>query len=187
MIEFSFAFTTSLVILGWVIFRICANRRRGSFSWKWEAVQLLFLINLAVISRMVFHPMETNNGQIMPLVFDAATAWPFRINLIPFVNLFDYETNRSMWLNVIGNAAMFIPTGILTPLLYKHLDSLKKTVLTGFLISLTIEILQLPFAVRASDVDDLILNTAGCLAGYGILCLVRFLKKVCFIHSQQKQ
>ena len=42
---------------------------------------------------------------------------------------------------------------------------------------------QSPF----QDVDSLILNTAGCLAGYGILCLVRFLKKVCFIHSQQKQ
>lgn len=187
MIEFSFVFTTSLVILGWIAFRIFANCRRGCFSWKREAVQLLFLINLVVINRMVFHPMETDNGQIMPLVFDAAAAWPFRINLIPFVNLFDYETTRSMWLNVIGNAAMFIPTGIMTPLLYRHLDSMKKTVLTGFLISLTIEILQLPFAVRASDVDDLILNTVGCLAGYGILRLVRFLKQVCFIHSQQKQ
>ena len=75
--------------------------------------------------------------------------------------------------DIIGNFAMFIPTGIMTPLIYKNINSLKKVVLTGFLISLIIEIIQLPFAVRASDVDDLILNTLGCLLGYGILTLVR--------------
>lgn len=45
--------------------------------------------------------------------------------------------------------------------------------MTGFLLSLSIEIIQLPFAVRASDVDDLILNTLGCMVGYGIYALVR--------------
>jgi len=40
-------------------------------------------------------------------------------------------------------------------------------------LSLLIEILQLPFAVRATDIDDLILNTAGCMAGYGIFYAVR--------------
>ena len=187
MLNIPFYAGSLAVVICWLIFRICAYRKNKSINWKFEAIQLFFLVNLLVIHRVTFHPFSKVDGKVAPLLFETATAWPFRINLIPFVYLFDYETTRSMWLNVIGNAAMFIPTGILTPLLYKHLDSLKKTVLTGFLISLTIEILQLPFAVRASDVDDLILNTAGCLAGYGILRLVRFLKQVCFIHSQQKQ
>ena len=56
------------------------------------------------------------------------------------------------------------------------MDSFKKTALTGFLISLAIEIIQLPFAVRASDIDDLILNTLGVMAGYGIYALVKKLK-----------
>ena len=124
--------------------------------------------------------MATVDGKVQPLIFELATAWPFRINLIPFVNLLDYESKRDLLLNLIGNCAMFIPTGILTPILYKHLDSFKKTVLTGFLISLSIEILQLPFAVRASDVDDLILNTLGVAIGYGLYALVKKLtgKKV---------
>lgn len=176
MIEFSFAFTTSLVIAGWMLFRICVNLKAKSFSLQREALQLLFLINLAVISRMVFHPMATVDGAVQPLVFEAATAFPFRLNLVPFVNLFDYESMRDLLLNIIGNCTMFIPTGILTPILYKHLDSFKKTVLTGFLISLAIEIIQLPFAVRASDIDDLILNTLGVMAGYGIHALVKKLK-----------
>ena len=173
MIEFPFTFTTSLVVTGWVLFRLAVNFRAGAFSLRREALQLLFLINLAVISRMVFHPMATLDGKVQPLIFEAATAWPFRINLIPFINLFDYESQRDMLLNIIGNCAMFIPTGILTPILYKHLDSFKKTVLTGFLISLSIEIIQLPFAVRASDIDDLILNTLGVMAGYGIYALIK--------------
>ena len=73
------------------------------------------------------------------------------------------------------------PTGIVTPLIYQNINTLKKVALTGFLISLTIEIIQLPFAVRASDVDDLILNTAGCLVGYGIYALVRA------IHRKNRQ
>ncbi len=175
MIAFSFAFTTALVIVGWMLFRICVNLKTKSFSLKREALQLLFLVNLAVISRMVFHPMATVDGAVQPLIFEFATAWPFRVNLIPFVNLFDYESRRDLLLNIIGNCTMFIPTGILTPVLYRHLGSFKKTVLTGFLISLSIEIIQLPFAVRASDIDDLILNTLGVAAGYGIYALVKWL------------
>lgn len=177
MIEFSFFFTESLVVLGWLLFRLGAYIKYKTVSWKRETFQLLFLINLMVIDRMVFHPMATANGRILPLVLETAAVWPFRINFLPFIYLFDYESGRDMWLNIIGNFAMFIPTGIMTPLIYKKLDSFKKTVLTGLAISLAIEIIQLPFASRASDIDDLILNTAGCAAGYGILCLIRTVKK----------
>ena len=38
---------------------------------------------------------------------------------------------------------------------------------------LTGELLQLPFFDRATDIDDLILNTAGCAAGYLIYAAVR--------------
>ena len=177
MIEFSCALTTALVVLGWFGFRLGVNLKTRDFSLKREALQLLMLINLAVISRMVFHPMATVDGKIQPLIFEAATAWPFRLNLIPFVNLLDYESKRDLLLNIIGNCAMFIPTGIVVPCLYRRLRSFPKTVLTGFLISLSIEIIQLPFAVRASDVDDLILNTAGVVIGYGIYALVNRRKK----------
>lgn len=164
-----------IVVLGWLLFRLAAYRKSKQISWKREAIQLLFLINLLVIYRMTFHPFEKLDGQVQPLLFEAATAWPFRVNLIPFVNLTDYETRSSMLLNVIGNSAMFIPTGIITPLIYKR--KFLGTILTGFLISLTIELIQLPFAVRCSDVDDLILNTLGCLVGYMVYAFVRYLRK----------
>ena len=46
----------------------------------------------------------------------------------------------------------------------------------GVGFSLCIEILQLPFFDRVTDVDDLILNSIGFLIGYGAYLLVRVQK-----------
>ena len=88
-----------------------------------------------------------------------------------------YDNKRDLLLNVIGNTAMFIPSGIILPLIYKNLNSFWKVVATGTMISLCIEIIQLPFSVRASDVDDLILNTLGVAIGYGIYAAVKHLRR----------
>lgn len=173
MIEISFSAGMFYVMCAWILFRMTVYRKHKEMDWKYEGWQLFFLINLLVIVRFTFYPFSTVNGQVQPLIFDAATAWPFRMNLIPLVNLFDYDSKFDLLLNIIGNFALFIPTGIILPLIYKNINTLKRVVLTGAAISLAIEIIQLPFAVRASDVDDLILNTAGCLAGYGLYALVK--------------
>ena len=177
MIAFSFLAGQITVVIVWFLFRFCAFMKNKKVNWKREALQLLYLINLLVIYRITFHPFAKVDGQVQPLVFDTAKVWPFWLNWEPFVHLLEYPTRKEILINVIGNSALFIPTGIMTPLIYKHLNGFRKTVLTGFLISLTIEIIQLPFAVRCSDVDDLILNTLGCVAGYGILSLVRILRR----------
>ena len=150
--------------------------RQGYINRKREVVLLLMYINLAVIIRFTFFPMARVNGHVQPLIFDPSTAFPFRVNLIPFVHLFDYAHKRDFLLNVIGNAAMFIPSGIVLPIVYKKLNSFRKVTAAGALISLCIEILQLPFSVSASDVDDLILNVLGVAAGYGIYAAVKRLR-----------
>ena len=177
MIGISYCAVMTGITVLWIFVRGMVCLRQKRFSLKRELQLLLVYICVVVVTRFTFFPFGTVDGAVQPLVFEAATAFPFRLNLIPFVNLFDYESKRDLLLNVIGNCAMFIPTGILTPVLYRHLDSFKKTLLTGFLISLAIEIIQLPFAVRASDIDDLILNSAGYLMGYGIHLLVKALRQ----------
>lgn len=173
MIEFSFFVGLITVLCVWLVFRGLANLKSKRLDLKYEVKQLFFLINLLVIYRFTFHPFSKVDGQVQPLIFEWATAWPFRVNLIPIVNLMDYDSKRDLLINLIGNFAMFIPTGVMTPLIYRKIDSFWKVTLTGFLLSLSIEIIQLPFAVRASDVNDLILNTLGCMVGYGIYALVR--------------
>jgi glycopeptide antibiotics resistance protein len=48
--------------------------------------------------------------------------------------------------------------------------------LAGAGFSLIIEIIQLLFYDRVTDIDDLILNTLGFAAGYGIYVLVKTVK-----------
>ena len=178
MIEIPFPLSEIVFAGVWLLVRIAVWVRKKRIDWKREAVLLLMYMNLAVIIRLVFFPMSRVDGHVQPLVFDAATMFPFRVNLVPFVNLCDYDSRRDLLLNVIGNPAMFIPSGIVLPIVYKRLNSFWKVLAAGAGISLCIEILQLPFSVRASDVDDLILNTAGVIVGYGIYALVRKLRTV---------
>ena len=176
MIEISF-FAAEAAFTGiWLLSRLLLWIRQGKINWKREAALLLMYINLAVIIRYVFFPRDLVDGHVQPLVFDPATAWPLRVNLLPLVHLFDYDNLRDMVWNIAGNGVMFVPTGIILPILYKNLDSFWKTLLAGAGISLCIEILQLPFASRASDIDDLILNTAGVVVGYGIYAVAKRIK-----------
>ena len=173
MVEISFLFLEIAFTAIWLMVRVAIWIKQKRIDWKREAVLLLMYINLAVIIRFAFFPMSKVDGHIQPLVFDIATAFPFRVNLLPLVNLFDYDSKRDLLLNVIGNAAMFIPSGIVLPFVYKRLNSFWKVLLAGIGISLCIEIIQLPFSVRATDIDDLILNTIGVIVGYGIVTLIR--------------
>lgn len=167
---------STAVLIGWILCRAIINFIKKHFDWRNEAKQLFMLVNLLVLYRITFHPFAKADGAVQPLIFDAANAFPFRVNLLPLVNILQYDSNGDLILNLVGNTAMFIPTGIILPLFYKWQDRFGRVVATGAVISLTIEIIQLPFAVRASDVDDLILNTAGVVIGYGIYALIRAIR-----------
>jgi glycopeptide antibiotics resistance protein len=71
---------------------------------------------------------------------------------------------------------MFIPLGIVWPIVYKDLDTPLKIIAAGIGFSLLIEIVQLPFYDRVSDIDDLILNSTGYIIGYVIYLLVKKIK-----------
>lgn len=80
-------------------------------------------------------------------------------NLIPFRDML--TGLRSTLQNVL----LFVPLGIFLPLLWKKYRMLKPTLLFGFCMSMTIELLQM-FTYRATDVNDLITNSAGTLLGF---------------------
>ena len=177
MICITCPFLMIAISCAWVLIRTANAVRQKHFSWKRELQLMLVYICIIVVTRFTFFPFSKVNGQVQPLIFDAAQMFPFRINLRPFVYLFDYPTMREALLNLIGNTAMFIPLGIVWPSVFRQLDTHKKVLAAGFGYSLCIEIIQLPFFSRVSDIDDLILNTLGFAMGYGIFLLVKKLRK----------
>lgn len=91
------------------------------------------------------------------------------INWIPFK---DITTNS---LQYILNIILFVPLGLVIPLLWKRFASLQKTFRISFLFSLTIELSQL-FNFRTTDIDDLLMNTLGGVIGF---YLFKFVKHIC--------
>lgn len=88
---------------------------------------------------------------------------------------------RGAFRQFFGNIIMFMPVGILMPLIFKRTKRFFWMLLGGFLFALSIETLQLVLCfagmcLRSFDVDDLILNTFGAMLGY-IVYLIAFHKK----------
>ena len=164
------------ISIAWVIVRFLVNKKENNFRWKRELQLMLVYICIVVVTRFTFFPFSKVDGRVQPLLFDAATMFPPRMNLVPMVNLLNYEIFREMLINVVGNTAMFIPLGIVWPSVFKKLDTHKKVIAAGVGYSLCIEILQLLFYDRVTDVDDLILNSLGYLIGYGLYLLVKTIK-----------
>lgn len=88
------------------------------------------------------------------------------INLVPLIHW-----GISDLFGLIMNIILFIPIGILLPILWKKGSSFNQTVLSGFIFSLLIELSQL-FNWRATDIDDLLMNTFGVMVGYGLYYLL---------------
>jgi len=82
---------------------------------------------------------------------------------------------------IAGNFIMLLPLGIYLPLLYKRLRKLSGffgVLLISFFVSVGIEVLQLATNYRSTDVDDVILNTAGACVGFIIYQLIKLIVNV---------
>jgi len=78
---------------------------------------------------------------------------------------------------IAGNLAMFIPLGILLPLISWELASAKSVAVAAFALSVAIEALQFAGrwlgSPRWTDIDDVLFNVVGALIGYGLIRMVQ--------------
>ena len=81
------------------------------------------------------------------------------LNLIPFCGILADLKNS------ILNIALFLPLGCFLPILWSRFRRPIPVVIFGFGFSVFIELLQM-LTYRATDVNDLITNTAGTLLGF---------------------
>lgn len=163
MIEITYTGLFIFITLAWIVARAICTAKNHKVDWKYEAKLMTVYICLVVIARIVYFPRHLVDGRIVSLYLEFDKIFPLWVNLIPIVHLFDVYDGWVM--NIVGNIAMFIPVGLAWPFCFKKLDTIGKTVLAGAGFTFFIEVTQLPFYSRCSDVDDLILNTTGVLIG----------------------
>ncbi|RUT28034.1 VanZ family protein [Paenibacillus zeisoli] len=93
-------------------------------------------------------------------------------NLIPFKTIKQYALHREhynldTWVkNLFGNIILFIPLGVIFPLLNTRYLRTIPFLLVVILVLLAVELIQLFTKVGSFDVDDIILNTFGALIGF---------------------
>lgn len=96
------------------------------------------------------------------------------VNLIPFAG--SVEVNGRIYLQeIVDNVLIFIPFGVFSCMLGRPGAWLLKAA-PSFFTSLVLEILQYVLAVGATDITDLLGNTAGGMIGVGIFYIF---SKVC--------
>lgn len=127
------------------------DRERAKRKWGWMVLLTLYLNAMYIV-------IGVPGVQYI--------CWDPTLNLIPFQD-FSARNMEGMVLNAI----MFAPLGFLLPAYFERYRHWGRTLAAGFLTSLTVELIQL-FTFRATDVDDLIMNTLGTLAGFLIAKLV---------------
>ncbi|WP_017727466.1 VanZ family protein [Halalkalibacterium ligniniphilum] len=96
-------------------------------------------------------------------------------NLIPFRSIYRIAVFSPSWWNpvrlLIGDIVLFIPFGILLPLVQRRVNTLLKITGYGFIFTVVIETSQFVFTHRVANVDDVILNTFGAFTG-GLMYLI---------------
>lgn len=107
----------------------------------------------------------------------------YRYNFTPFAEIrrfwiYREQLGRYAFLsNIAGNIIAFLPFGFILPIIAGRMRSGFLIIMSGFGLSLTVEVIQLISRVGSFDVDDLILNTTGAALGYLLFFICNYLRR----------
>lgn len=148
--------TALFVLLRYTLCRAGVLARR---SIPHEAGLALFALYLCAVLSLTFLPFRLD---------PAAGSYALDSTLLAIARG-EYAAGSWVWAMMLGNVLMLVPFGLLAPLLWERLRGLR-VLPPGLGFILAIELLQ-PLTGRSFDVDDILLNALGVLAG-ALLALI---------------
>lgn len=163
---------TVLVGILYFIIRIALlKKRKNKIDWLSEVLRVLFVCYLTGLVSLVVLPANFWLCIYDGIFFGWWDGLRERIhigdvNLVPSViKCLAGELSLGSWVKtmLIYNILMFVPFGFFLPLTTK-IKSFRKMIWVAVLTPVCVEVLQLVFG-RSFDVDDLICNFIGILAG----------------------
>jgi glycopeptide antibiotics resistance protein len=147
-----------------------ARARSVNRSDERTAVFVAFCVYVGAVGAATLAPppMSIGNGRfgtnLVPLIYSLRCFIP---------NPGQPSTTRFCLETIIGNIALFVPLGALLPLISQRTISARRVFSVAGTASVSIELLQYAGRwvgnPRWSDVDDVIFNVAGAIAGYLLL------------------
>lgn len=131
---------------------------------------LLFFRSPHRISEMTYHQQLMQNTNLEPFL-------TIRNYLYVIIHRSNPYLIRHCVINLAGNILLFIPTGCMMPMAFPKQKKPLLFLLTCLGLILTVELAQLFSLLGSFDVDDIILNMAGLIIGYGLYWIVHCLRR----------
>lgn len=140
-------------------------KKRNLKKNRWHGLWL-FIFAIYIFGVFYF----TGAGTIFDVKFYGLEYHADRVNLIPFS-----DTNID-YMGYGLNIVLFVPLGVLLPLIWQDFNRISYVFISGLLLSLMVELSQL-LNIRSTDIDDLILNTLGAILGFAMFRLYLYIIK----------
>ena len=171
----------SFIVPAWILYRLVLamwNKRKAKDGgMKHELLLLLFVIYGTAVLAITIAPgsMHGFNQPQGP-----------KVNVMPFLNTYHNfkntladpsgEATIDSLENIFGNFFLFTPLGILLPLIFSRINSVKQMAVIFLITAVSIELIQLVLrrfgTYRTADIDDVILNTTGGILGWLIYAFI---------------
>lgn len=160
-----------------IVFLIVTKRNRERLSVKKELVLGVFVIYILSLMGVTLFPIRFDFINYPEFHYISVNIIPFREILRQILGMqysgFSFAFSMELLIrNVGGNLILLMPIGMFLPALWEKFRHFKGCVIFGVLTSVSIEILQLIENImgvgmgRVTDIDDVILNTIGVVAGF---------------------
>ncbi len=164
-------------IVGIIYVIICVvivKRNKLKIEWLKEIMKLLFTCYLTGLISLVILPanfwLDFFDGVFLGWWDEMLPIFSFGgFNLVPsLIKALSGELTIGSWVKtmLIGNIAMFLPLGFFLPFVTERVNR-KNIFVVSIAVPFIVELLQMIFG-RSFDVDDLICNFIGIVAGFFI-------------------
>lgn len=173
MLDGSWLILPTIPVAFWIVVR---GYRQGVAA-RTSALQTIALVHFAAVVAVAFFPFPYQ----AELIQSRHAPQEVHANLLPLWSLIHAVgagATPSVLHQSIGNLVMLMPLGIYLPLLLPLARRLAPALVIGFTVSVVIELTQfamstlLGYPYKITDVDDVVLNTAGVAIGFGVFWVV---------------
>jgi len=147
----------------WVPWRIVLWRRHQGDLLREAGVAVLFAWSLVIVA-LTLSPLRGSMND-----------WGSSVSLVPFASIVDmlrYTIPSVARRNIAGNLLLLAPLGVLLPLLFTRIRHPMALAWRAVAVSVSIELLQFVSRSRTVDIDDVILNAVGAMAGFALFAAV---------------
>ena len=164
----------AIVLPVWLLFRGATARTKAdtpSTIWR-ELLLVIFVAYMVGLAAATIFPLSMSS-------FSGTGS----VSLVPGLSTYRCFTHKGdtpaeevifCFQNLLGNVALFIPMGLMLPLVSRRFRSIRSFVVVAA-ISIGIEVVQLAErllgTIRSVDIDDVILNLIGACIGYAVIRL----------------